>query len=90
MSAPALTAPSTAEGRQASRSAEDAAELKTDAQMLGLSGIAAAGMIAVAHAEVAAALTAGLTVLATVPLWLRARRVERAVVPNDAERRPTV
>ncbi len=85
MSAQTLTSPvpTRDERRDASCSAEEeAAELRTDAQMLGASGAAAAAMIAVAHAEIAAAITAGLTVVGTVPLWLRARRMERAVAQD--------
>ena len=85
MSAQTLTSPVSAEieSQEQSRSVDDIAELRTDAQMLGASGIAAAGMIAFAHAELAAAVTAGLTAAATLPMWMRVRRLERAVVRSD-------
>lgn len=76
--------------RQTRSTRADAEELKSDAQMLAAAGVAAAAMIGIAHAEVAAMLTAGLTALATVPLRLRARSVERSVArsraPHDPER----
>lgn len=85
MSSPSLTAE--AEGREAGVHARAAAaELRTDAQMLGAGGAVAAAMIAVAQAELAAAITVGVTTAAAVPLWLRARRLERATGADARER----
>lgn len=91
MSAHTMPSPvSRTESRQQRRSTEDVAELKADVQLLGVSGIAAAAMIAVAQAEMAAAITAGLTAVAIIPMWLRVRRLERPVTvtrtPGDPRR----
>lgn len=79
MSSPAVTATISTE-TEATENREtrvDTAELKSDAQTLGATGLVAAAMIGVAHAELAAVVTAVVTAVATVPLWVRARHLER-------------
>lgn len=79
MSSPAVTPriSTQTDAAKSGLSRVDAAELRSDAQILGASGVAAAVMIAAAHAELAAAVTTVVTAVATVPMWLRSRKLER-------------